>query len=89
LLWIGLLIAMLARSLPGLRRVVDFELRMELAAIAAPIIAMAVMGFSGPVMSSAALGPFYWFAAGVIAYWFVGPGRQVAFARAAPDAVVG
>jgi hypothetical protein len=86
LLWVGLLVTMLAIALPRLRRIVDFELRMELAAIVAPIIAMAVMGFSGPVMSSAALGPFFWFAAGVIAYWFLGPGRPVAFGASAASA---
>ncbi len=86
LLWVGLLISMLALALPRLRRVRDFELRMDLAAMVSPIIAMAVMGFSGPVMSSAALGPFFWFTAGVIAYWFAGPGRQIAFGGAAPGA---
>ncbi len=87
LLWVGLLVTMLVQALPKLRRIVDFELRMQIAAIVSPIIAMAVMGYSGPVMSSAALGPFFWFAAGVIAYWFAGPGRQIAFGRAAPGSV--
>jgi len=76
LLWLGLIIRVLALALPRLRGIPDFELRMELAAVASPLIAMAVMGFSGAVMSSAALGPFYWFAAGVVAYWFAGPGRS-------------
>ena len=84
LLWAGLLVNMLVLALPRLRRIRDFELRMDIAAMMAPVIAMAVMGFSGPVMSSAALGPFFWFTAGVIAYWFAGPGRQIAFGRAAP-----
>jgi hypothetical protein len=83
LLWVGLLLTTLWLALPRLRRVVNFELRMELAAIVSPVIAMAVMGFSGPVMSSAALGPFFWFAAGVVAYWFSGPGRRVAMGETA------
>jgi hypothetical protein len=87
-LWVGLLVTVLALALPHLRRVVDFELRMELAALASPLIAMAIMGFSGPVMSSAALGPFYWFVAGVVAYWFAGPGRRAAFGEVAVDSAV-
>jgi O-antigen ligase len=75
LLWLGLLIRVLLLMLPRLRRVPDFELRMDLAAIVSPLIAMAVMGFSGPVMSDPALGPYYWFVAGVAAYWCLGPGR--------------
>jgi hypothetical protein len=35
------------------------------------------MGFSGPVMTSAVLAPFFWFSAGIAAYWFAGPGRSV------------
>jgi O-antigen ligase len=87
LLWVGLLVTMLVQTLPKLRRIVDFELRMQIAAIVSPVIAMAIIGFSGPVMSSAALGPFFWFTAGVIAYWFAGPGRQIAFGRSVPGSV--
>src|SRR5271154_1991753 len=74
-LWVALLIRLLTLALPGLWRVPDFELRMYMAAIFSPVIAFVIMGFSGPVMSSAALAPFFWFSLGVAAYWFAGPGR--------------
>jgi hypothetical protein len=81
LLWLGLVIRVLTLALPGMRRIGDYELRLYLAAVVAPLIAMAISGVSGAVMSSAALGPFYWFAAGVVAYWFAGPGRSLAMRR--------
>jgi hypothetical protein len=77
LLWLGLLIRVVTLAVPRIRLFADFELRIYLAAILAPLIAMAITGFSGAVMASAALGPFYWFGAGVVAYWFLGPGRAM------------
>jgi hypothetical protein len=75
LLWIAFSAKLLTLVLPRLRRITDFELRLELAAIFSSIIGFTVMGFSGPTMTSAVLGPFFWFAAGIAAYWFAGPGR--------------
>jgi hypothetical protein len=74
LLWIAFTIRLGALVLPRLRQVRDFELHVDLAAVAATIIAFTVMGTSGPTLASSALGPFFWFAAGVFAYWFAGPG---------------
>ncbi len=87
LLWIAFSIRLLTLVLPRLRRVGDFELRLYLAAIFSSIIAFTIMGFSGPTMSSAVLGPFFWFAAGIAAYWFLGPGR--ALRAGAPAEAVG
>jgi hypothetical protein len=74
-IWIGLSLTMIALALTRLRRVADIELRIDLAAVFAVPIAFLAMGISGPVMGSAAAGPFFWFAAGIAAYWFAGPGR--------------
>ncbi|MGP0103082.1 MAG: hypothetical protein ACLPUT_15865 [Solirubrobacteraceae bacterium] len=86
LLWIAFLIRLLVLALPGLRRIPDFELRLDLAAVFASFIAFIIMGFSGPTMTSAALGPFFWFTAGIAAYWFAGPGRTALRASSIPAA---
>lgn len=83
LLWAAFtinLLLLVARRLP---RVADVELRVYLAAVFATFIAFTIMGFSGPTMSSAAFGPFFWAAAGLAAYWFAGPGRTPARSPAA------
>jgi hypothetical protein len=76
LLWIAFSIRLLVLALRRLPRVPDIELRIYLAAVFATFIAFTIMGFSGPTMSSAAFGPFFWSAAGLAAYWFAGPGRR-------------
>jgi hypothetical protein len=76
LLWAAFSIRLLTVALFGLRRVPDIELRLYLAAVISTFIAFTLMGFSGPTMSSAAFGPFFWATAGIIAYWFLGPGRK-------------
>jgi hypothetical protein len=74
LLWVGLTIRVLTLGISRLRRIRDVEIRIYLAALLSTLIAFTIMGFSGPTMSSAAFGPFVWFAIGVISYWFLGPG---------------
>jgi hypothetical protein len=78
LLWIGFTLRLITLVVPGLRRVRDVELRLSLAAVFSSIVAFTIMGLSGPTMTSAAFGPFFWFAAGTFAYWFAGPGRKLA-----------
>jgi hypothetical protein len=85
LLWLGLNIRVLTLALPGLRRIRDPELRLELAAIYAVFLATLVTGFSGTTVTSAVEGPLVWLTAGITAYWFLGPGR-VALRAAAKDA---
>lgn len=76
LLWIGLIGTLLTLSLTGLRRIRDTELFLELAALFSSFVAITIMGFYGPTLTSSALGPFFWFFAGTAAYWFAGPGRE-------------
>lgn len=83
LLWVALSVRLITLAFPGLRRIRDFELRLDLTALFSSIIAFTIMGFSGPTMTSAAFGPFFWFTAGVFAYWFAGPGRRTLTAEQA------
>jgi hypothetical protein len=52
----------------------------------APLIAIVLIGFSGPVSTSGALGPYFWFIAGVEAYWLTGLRRERADAQPARPA---
>jgi len=78
LLWLGLILSLILLSVQRLRRIADMELRIELSAVFAVLIAFLLMGVSGPIMASPAAGPFFWFTAGIAAYWFLGPGRREA-----------
>jgi hypothetical protein len=78
ILWVGLLINMILLAVRRLRYIADVELRIYLAGVFAVLVAYLLMGASGPVSGSSAAGPYFWFAAGLAGYWFLGPGRRVA-----------
>ncbi len=78
IVWPGALLTMLVLAFRRIRTLVDPELQLYIAAIYAPIFAMFFMSFEGPVSQSQVLGPFFWFALGVAAYWLAGPGWQAA-----------
>jgi hypothetical protein len=75
LLWIALSVKLLVLGARRLRDIADLELRIDLVAVFASMFAIAIMGFAGPTMSRPPSGPYFWFAAGIFAYWFAGPGR--------------
>jgi hypothetical protein len=75
LLWVGLTVKLIVLGFRRLPRIPDVEMRLYLSAVFATFIAFTFVGLSGPTMSSAALGPFFWFAVGIAAYWFAGAGR--------------
>jgi hypothetical protein len=85
LLWVALSVRLITLGLRRLLRVHDLELRLYLAALLSTLIAMTIMGFAGPTMSSPAFGPFFWATAGAFAYWFLGP-RQRAQAAVGTEA---
>jgi hypothetical protein len=85
-LWLGLLINMLLLAARRLRQIADVELRIDLAGVFAVLVAFLLIGASGPVMGSAAGGPFFWFSAGIAAWWFAGPGRKAAATLPPPAA---
>ncbi len=72
LLWTALSLSVIWMAVTRLRRVGDVEIRIGLAGVFAAFIALILMGTNGPVMASAAAGPFYWFAVGIAAYWLTG-----------------
>ncbi|HTZ86921.1 MAG TPA: hypothetical protein VMB05_09660 [Solirubrobacteraceae bacterium] len=74
LLWIALSIYVIVIVATRLRHTRDSDLAIALAGALAPFIALTLEGFSGPFTTSAASGPYFWFAIGVVAYWF-GTGR--------------
>ncbi len=73
-LWTGLSITVLLLIFKRLRRVADPDIRIALTGVFAAFIAYFCIGFKGPVMESAAAGPFFFFAVGIAAYWLVGEG---------------
>jgi hypothetical protein len=78
LLWIGIVLNLIWLAVRRLRHIADVELRIDLAAVFAIPIAFLIMGLSGPIMGSSAAGPYFWFATGIAAYWFAGPGKRIA-----------
>jgi hypothetical protein len=76
ILWIAFSLNLIVLCLRRLPRVKDVELRVYLAAVFAVVIAYTMIGISATTMASATFGPFFWFTAGIGAYWFAGPGRK-------------
>jgi hypothetical protein len=74
-LWVALSIMLIVLAVRRIPRVADIELRICLAGVFAPVIAIVLIGFSGPVSASSILGPYFWFSAGIAAYWLAGPAR--------------
>jgi hypothetical protein len=74
LLWIGFTVSVFRLAVPRLRRVADLELRTYLVGVLATFLALTIQGLAGPTLA-VTVGAFLWFAPGVIAYWFAGPGR--------------
>jgi hypothetical protein len=61
-----------------MRRVRDGELALLLAGALAAFIPLPIEGTGGFISGGAATGAYFWFAIGVVAYWFAGPGRAMA-----------
>ncbi|MGH2899050.1 MAG: hypothetical protein ACRDMZ_10290, partial [Solirubrobacteraceae bacterium] len=55
--------------------VADPQLRVQLAALAAPLFALLVAGFAGPFSVSVPAAPYLWFVLGLLSYWLVTPHR--------------
>lgn len=65
-----LMLAMLV--LRGLPRVEDPDVRIALAAVFSVLAGLTVEGFAGAYTAGSAGGPYFWFAAGIGAYWLTG-----------------
>ena len=73
-LWVAFTIMLLWLGATRLTRIEDIEMRVGLGAILAVLVGLTIMGFAGAFMAGQASGPFFWFAAGIVAYWLAGPG---------------
>lgn len=62
-------VVLVVRRLPAVH---DSEMAIMLAASFAPFVALIFIGFTAPTLTSTALGPFFWFAIGIAAYWLAG-----------------
>jgi len=88
-IWLGFLIRLIVLAATHLRRVVHPELQILLIAIASPLVAAFFMALDGPVSAGVAGGAYFWFAGGVMSYWFLGKGRRLASQpQAAPGTLV-
>jgi hypothetical protein len=65
----------------GIRRVKDVELRLLLAALAAPLFALFVMGWVGITTATTPGSPYLWFVGGTLSYWLIGKRQQRNHAR--------
>jgi hypothetical protein len=91
LLWAGFLIRLIVLAATHLRRVIDPEIQLLLVALSAPLIAVFFMAIDGPVSTGVSGGLYLYFAAGVMAYWFLGEGRRYGAspAETEPGSLVG
>jgi glycosyltransferase involved in cell wall biosynthesis len=81
-------VVLVSGSIVGIRRMRDPEQRLLVAALLAPVAASLVMWLGGPVTAGPPMAPYFWLAAGGLAYWCFRPGTgsavQVRAAVAAP-----
>ena len=75
-LFYGFTLALFGLAVTRIRRITDRELRILLTAVAAPLFALAATGIVGITTAATPAAPYLWFAAGVMAYWLRGAGRQ-------------
>jgi len=76
--YLAFLLRLMWLALARIRRVPTPALRLYLAALAAPIFAMLVAGFSGPTSPAVPYAPFLWLVSGVLAYWLITAHRDSA-----------
>lgn len=73
--FLALFAALVCQAARRLRSVGDAELRVMLAALAAPLFAMVVMFFGSAITSGSPGAPYFWAIGGVLAYWLGSPFR--------------
>jgi hypothetical protein len=54
-----------------LRRIDDPQVRLLLAGCAAPLFAVAVSWIAGPISATTPTAPYFWFTAGILAFWLI------------------
>jgi hypothetical protein len=63
-------------SLTRIRRMRDWLLRLQLAALAAPLFALVAAGFAGPTTASSPQAPYFWLVAGTLSFWLITAYRE-------------
>jgi hypothetical protein len=76
ILWPLLSIFVSVMVVRRMRRIGDGELAICLAGALAAFIPLPIEGSTGFISGGAASGAYFWFAIGIVAYWFAGPGRE-------------
>lgn len=69
---LGLHLRLLALAFGRIRKMVDSQLRALLAAIAAPLIGILALYFGGSPLAGSPSAPYFWFVAGIFAFWLAG-----------------
>jgi hypothetical protein len=80
LVLIGFQVRLMVMSL-GVRRLKDLELRLLLAALAAPLFALFAMGWVGITTATTPGSPYLWFVGGILTYWLIGKRQRPSDAR--------
>ncbi len=58
-------------SVSRIRHIPDPQLRLQLAALAAPLFGLVAAGFTAPTTATAPQAPYFWLVAGVLSYWLI------------------
>lgn len=69
--FLALCLRLMTLALTRIRHIEDQRMRLQLAALAAPIFGLVVAGFGGPFTASVPTAPYFWFVSGVLSYWLV------------------
>jgi hypothetical protein len=76
----ALIVAMNVRlmwvSLTRIRHMRDSLLRLQVAALAAPLFGLLAAGFAGPTTASSPQAPYFWLVAGILSFWLITAYRE-------------
>lgn len=84
-IYVAFLLRLMWLGMTRIRHIVDGELRLYVAALAAPIFSLLIAGFSGPTTVTVPQAPFFWLVSGMLAYWLVTAYRGGIVARASSN----
>lgn len=76
-------------SLSRIRRIADPRLRLQLAALAAPLFGLLAAGFTGATTTTVPQAPYFWLVAGILSYWLIAAFRDIASSRGSPAPAAG
>jgi len=77
LVMLALNLRLMWASLTRIRRLQDAQLRLHIAALAAPLFGLIAAGFAAPTTTTVPQAPYFWLVAGVLSYWLIGGRARV------------